>query len=171
MKELKTPVSEDTARKLKLGDVVHLTGTVATARDRAHQRALEGDAPTSFNVVYHSGPLAKKNEGWSIVSAGPTTSARMDHVISQFMERFKPRIIIGKGGMGRVASIAFQKHGCAYLAFTGGAGALAAERIKGVEEVHWLDLGMPEAVWVLEVEKLGPLVVAMDARGNSLFES
>jgi len=171
MKELKTPVGEKTARGLKLGEVVYLTGNVATARDRAHRRALEQGAPASFNVVYHSGPLARKNGGWHIISAGPTTSARMDSVINDFVKRFKPRLIIGKGGMGRTARLAFQKHGCAYLAFTGGAGVLAAEGIKAVKEVCWLDLGMPEAVWVLEVEGFGPLVVAMDSKGNSLFES
>jgi fumarate hydratase subunit beta len=77
------------------------------------------------------------------------------------------RAIIGKGGMKGVADAL--KNRCVYLAYTGGCAALAAELIKEVKTVHWLDLGMPEAIWVLRVEKFGPLIVGMDAKGKDIF--
>jgi fumarate hydratase subunit beta len=77
------------------------------------------------------------------------------------------RAIIGKGGMKGVADTL--KNRCVYLAYTGGCAALAAELIKEVKTVHWLDLGMPEAVWVLRVEEFGPLIVGIDAKGKDIF--
>ncbi|MBI5253418.1 MAG: fumarate hydratase C-terminal domain-containing protein [Euryarchaeota archaeon] len=163
--KLKTPMSDEQVKKLKAGDVVYVSGEIVTARDRAHQRALElrrSEIPVSFEVIYHSGPLVKKNREWRAISCGPTTSARFEKYIPKMTKKFGTKIIIGKGGI--------EAKNCVYLCFTGGCGALAARAVKRVKAVHWLDLGMPEAVWVLEVENFGPLVVAIDARGNSLFK-
>jgi len=63
-----------------------------------------------------------------------------------------------------------RRMGCVYLAFPGGCGALAARAVEEVKEVHWLDLGPPEAMWVLGVRGFGPLVVAVDSRGGDLYE-
>jgi tartrate/fumarate subfamily iron-sulfur-dependent hydro-lyase beta chain len=105
-----------------------------------------------------------------VVAAGPTTSARMELFQAEFLNKFKPRVIIGKGGMGERTLKALSEVGAVYTHFTGGAGALAAQAIRRVKEVHWLEeLGIPEAIWVFEVEKFGPLVVAMDAHGRSLY--
>lgn len=170
--ELKTPVKEEDVTNLKVGDVVYLSGKIFTLRDRAHKRALERphELPQSLNVIYHSGPLAKKNKEWKIVSCGPTTSARMNKYTKDMVEKFGTRLFIGKGGMDEKSSEVFRTKKCAYLAFTGGAGVLAAKTIKKVKAVYWLDLGIPEAVWVLEVDRFGPLVVAMDSQGNSLYK-
>ena len=99
-----------------------------------------------------------------------TTSARLNEYTKTMAEKFGTRLFIGKGGMDAASGKVFTKLGCAYLAFTGGAGALAASGIKEVVEVHFEDLGMAEAVWQLRVEDFGPLVVAMDARGGSLYD-
>ena len=105
-----------------------------------------------------------------MIAAGPTTSMRMESLEPEFLRKFKPRVIVGKGGMGEGTLKALAEVGAVYCHFTGGAGALAAQRIKGVREVHYLDeLGIPEAVWVFEVERFGPLVVAMDSHGRSLY--
>jgi len=175
---LKLPVSEAQVRSLRAGDIVYLTGTLYTARDEAHMRALEwikeGKAlPVKFSegALYHCGPIMKKDgEGWRIVAAGPTTSSRMNGLEAQFIEKTGARLIIGKGGMNKAVGETMRKFGAAYLAFTGGAAVLAAQRVRNVGGVHWLDLGMPEAVWVLEAEDFGPLTVGMDAGGSSLFE-
>jgi tartrate/fumarate subfamily iron-sulfur-dependent hydro-lyase beta chain len=96
----------------------------------------------------------------------------MNALEPKFIARFKLACIIGKGGMDARTKEALQKHACCYLAFPGGAAVLAAARIKAVRSVHWLEeLGMPEALWVLEVENFGPLVVAMDCHGVSLYET
>jgi tartrate/fumarate subfamily iron-sulfur-dependent hydro-lyase beta chain len=93
----------------------------------------------------------------------------MDAYEDQFMQAFKPRMFIGKGGMGKRTTDAMAKFGAVYCAFTGGAAVLAAKAIRRVVGVEWLDLGMPEALWQLEVEEFGPLVVAIDAYGRNLF--
>jgi len=77
------------------------------------------------------------------------------------------RAIIGKGGMNGVVDALYEK--CIYLAYPGGCAAITTDQIKRVKEVHWLDLGMPEAVWVFEVEQFGPLIVGIDAHGNDLY--
>lgn len=175
---LQTPLTDVDVSNLMAGDIVYLTGRVFTARDKAHKE-INGEAgkagllPFDFSggVLYHCGPLAKSEGGnWRIVSAGPTTSARMNSHESEVIEKLSIRAIIGKGGMDEAVSAALQKNGCVYLAYTGGAGALAASKIKSVSGVHWLDLGMAEAVWELEVADFGPLIVAMDSHGGSLYK-
>ncbi|MBU7047542.1 MAG: fumarate hydratase C-terminal domain-containing protein [Theionarchaea archaeon] len=178
MKTLVIPLKEEEIRGLKLGETVYLTGEFYTARDEAHMRALESleegkTLPVDFKdkAVFHCGPIMRKMNGeWELVAAGPTTSTRMNSLQPEFIEKLGPRAVIGKGGMGKDTLKAMEKYGCVYLAMTGGAAVLAAKGIKKVKGVEWLDLGMPEALWILVGENFGPLIVAMDAHGNSLFE-
>jgi fumarate hydratase subunit beta len=175
---LKTPLPEVEVRKLKAGDVVYVTGKMFTARDEAHVRALEYHEAgkklpldTRGLVLYHCGPLVKKVEDkWIIVAAGPTTSARMESFEDEFISNFNVRLVVGKGGMGPKTTEAMKQFGAVYCDFTGGAAVLAAKAIKKVENVEWLDLGMPEAIWILEVEEFGPLIVTIDAHGTNLTE-
>ncbi|MEM3577995.1 MAG: FumA C-terminus/TtdB family hydratase beta subunit [Candidatus Bathyarchaeia archaeon] len=174
---LKTPISEEEIRKLKVNDVIYITGTMVTARDQAHRRALdyykEGKRlPINLEglAVFHCGPVvAKEGDKWIAVAAGPTTSTRMDIFEDEFIKNFKVRVVIGKGGMGKKTTDAMAKYGAVYGAFTGGAAILAAKAIKSVRGVEWLDLGTPEALWIFEVEDFGPLAVAIDSHGNNLF--
>jgi fumarate hydratase subunit beta len=174
---LKTPISKEEVSKLKVDDIIFLTGTIVTARDAAHKRALEffdngKKLPLDLegSAVYHCGPLAKReDDGWSIVAAGPTTSARMEIYEDEFIKNFGVRVVIGKGGMGKRTTLGMKEYCSVYSAFTGGAAVLAASAIKKVDRVEWLDLGMPEALWVLKVENFGPLIVAIDSYGNNLF--
>ena len=176
--KLKTPISEEEIRKLKVNDVLYVTGIIVTARDAAHRRALElfkegKTLPIDLRglAVFHCGPIVKKEDDkWVVVAAGPTTSTRMDIFEDEFIKNFEARVIIGKGGMGKRTTDAMKKYGAVYAAFTGGAGVLAAKAIKEVKKVEWFDLGMPEALWVFEVEDFGPMTVAIDAHGNNLFE-
>ncbi|MCW4021680.1 MAG: FumA C-terminus/TtdB family hydratase beta subunit [Candidatus Bathyarchaeota archaeon] len=175
---LRTPISEEQIRKLTVNDTIYLTGTMVTARDEAHKRALDlhknnEQLPINLDglAVFHCGPLVKKeNQTWTVVAAGPTTSARMEPLQADFIKDFKVRLVIGKGGMGKKTVDAMKKYGAVYGAFTGGAAILAAKAIKQVKNVEWLDLGMPEALWILQVEEFGPLTVAIDTHGNNLFE-
>lgn len=174
---LKTPISEEEIRKLKVNDVLYITGTIVTARDQAHRRALEylkEGKPLPINLeglaVFHCGPVvSKEGDKWVAVAAGPTTSTRMDLFEDEFIKNFKVRVVIGKGGMGKRTTDAMAKYGAVYGAFTGGAAILAAKAIKNVKGVEWLDLGTPEALWIFEVEDFGPLTVAIDSHGNNLF--
>jgi fumarate hydratase subunit beta len=175
--KFKTPISEEDVRKLKVNDVLYVTGTIVTARDQAHRRALEffkeGKAlPINLEglAVFHCGPVvSKEGDKWIAVAAGPTTSTRMDIFEDEFIKNFKVRVVIGKGGMGKKTTDAMAKYGAVYGAFTGGAAILAAKAIKNVKSVEWLDLGTPEALWIFEVEEFGPLAVAIDSHGNNIF--
>lgn len=177
MIQLSTPLSEMDVRTLSLGEEVCLSGLAFTARDEAHLRALEMahegvELPFVLKdmAVFHCGPIVEKDgDGWRLIAAGPTTSARMNEMEPEFIRRFRPRAIIGKGGMSGPTLEAMRECGCVYLAFTGGAAVIAAKGVKSINNVHWLDLGMPEAVWEFEMAGFGPTIVAMDANGHSLY--
>jgi len=175
---LKTPIPEEEARKLRVGDVIYLSGTIVTARDAAHRRVLETldrgeELPISLKglAIYHCGPVIKKvGEEWRIFGGGPTTSTRMEIFEAEFIQKTGIRAVIGKGGMGDRTADAMRRFGAFYATFPGGASVLAIKSVKRVKDVFWLDLGMPEAMWVLEVEDFGPLLVAIDSCGNNLHE-
>jgi fumarate hydratase subunit beta len=174
---LTTPISEGDVRKLRINDILYVTGTIFTARDQAHKRALEFlmerkilPIQTRGLAVFHCGPIVKRENGeWKVVAAGPTTSMRMEALESDFIKALGVRVVIGKGGMGPKTTETMKSFGAVYGAFTGGAAALAAKSVKKVRGVEWLDLGMPEALWILEVEDFGPLTVAIDSHGNNLY--
>ncbi|KXA93452.1 fumarate hydratase [candidate division MSBL1 archaeon SCGC-AAA259I14] len=177
MKTLKTPLDPEKVKELKVNDSFYVTGKIFTARDAAHEKLLEiheegKEPPFSLGdyPCYHCGPVMKKeNDEWKLVSAGPTTSIRMEIFEDEFMDKFGTKIFVGKGGMGEKTLKALQKHGGVYAQFTGGAGSLMAGSVKKVEDVFYLDeLGIPEAIWLLKVEEFGPLVVTMDSHGSSL---
>ncbi|MEM2522105.1 MAG: FumA C-terminus/TtdB family hydratase beta subunit [Candidatus Bathyarchaeia archaeon] len=174
---LKTPISEGDIRKVRVGDVIYVSGTLVTARDQAHKRALEffrEGKPLPINLkglaLYHCGPLVgRKGNEWVVISAGPTTSTRMDIFEAEFIRNFGVRLVIGKGGMSWRTTKAMAEYGAVYGAFTGGAAVLAARAVKAVKGVEWTDLGIPEAVWILAVENFGPLIAAIDSHGRNLF--
>lgn len=145
-------------------------------RDQAHKRYVEYKKSGKFvpidlngSVIFHCGPLVRREEkAWVVLVAGPTTSKRMEPFTADLLKLSRVRVIVGKGGMGRLTLRALKKYGAVYCDFTGGAGVLAARSIKKVLDVKWLDLGLPEAVWFLEVKKFGPLIVSMNTEGNDL---
>lgn len=172
--EIKTPVSKEKAKSLRIGQEVEVTGKIYTARDAAHERILE-TKKLPFNleesIIYHCGPLVKKEDDeWKIVSAGPTTSTRLSKFIPKLLEKHEIRAFIGKGGLDRKVIPVMREKNCVYLSYTGGAAALAAESIEKIKNAYWKDLGMPEAVWELMIHKM-PCTVAIDTEGNNLFKS
>lgn len=170
---LTPPLSDEVVASLKSGDRVLITGTIYTGRDAAHKRLVElldkGESlpiPLQGEIIYFVGPTPAK-PGQAIGSAGPTTSYRMDP--------YSPRLLaeglkgmIGKGGRSQEVRDAIVKYQGLYLAATGGAGALLAQRIKKAEVVAYEDLG-PEAIRRIEVEDF-PAVVINDIHGNDLYE-
>ena len=172
-----TPIGDE-SKKLRIGDILYINGTVVTARDAGHRRALElldkGEKlPVDLHglAVYHMGPIVRKmGEEWKVYSAGPTTSTRLETYEAEFLEKTGAKVVVGKGGMGAKTAEACKRLGTAYAIYTGGAGALAAKTIKRVKGVEWLDLGLPEAMWILEVEDFGPLTVVIDPEGRNHYE-
>jgi fumarate hydratase subunit beta len=177
MAELKLPVSEDTIRKLKVGDFVELSGTMITGRDTAHTWLIkdfrEDVAPfMKDSVIYHCGPVVSKHDdgSYDFVAAGPTTSIREEPYQADVIGRYGLRGVIGKGGMGPKTLAGLREHGAVYLHAIGGAAQVLANAIPKVERVFMLDeFGVPEAMWVIQVEKF-PVVVSMDSHGASLHD-
>ena len=172
MRNIKVPVGEDLT-KLKAGDVVSLTGNILTARDQAHKRMLEQGTPKDLEnaAIFHAGPIIKDlgEDNYEIVAVGPTTSMRMNPYQADVIA-LGPKIVIGKGGMDGTVREALIKNEALYVVAVGGCAALYVDAVKEIESVDWLDLGMPEAIWNLKVENFGPLIVAMDSHGNSLYD-
>jgi len=177
MIKLKTPISEEDIRKLKIGDTVYLSGTIVTGRDNAHKLMVE-EKPDFIrdvlkeSVIYHCGPVVKQDENgaWSFVSAGPTTSMREEPYQADVVCEYNLRGVIGKGGMGPKTAEGLKRCGAVYFHAVGGAGTMIANAVKKVVTVHKLEeFGTPEAFWVIEVEDF-PLVVTMDAHGSSIHE-
>ena len=155
-------------RKLKTGDKVELSGVIFTARDKAHLYLLESRFQKLENgIIYHCGPIVKDNK---VVSAGPTTSERLSLYAPDIIKKYRIKAIIGKGGMDNNTLKAMKEHGCVYLAAIGGAGALIASKIKSIKNIYKKEFGMPEAIYELEVENM-PAIVAMDSKGNSIYEN
>ena len=177
MIKLKTPISEEEIRKLKIGDSVLLSGVIVTGRDEAHKLMIEEKPgfirePLKESVIYHCGPVVKQDSDgtWSFVSAGPTTSMREEPYQADVVCEYNIRGVIGKGGMGPKTAEGLKKCGAVYFHAVGGAGTLIANAVKKVHTVHKLEeFGTPEAFWVIEVEDF-PLVVTMDSHGGSIHQ-
>lgn len=175
-KILTVPLREEEVRSLRVGDVVYIKGRIFTSRDMGHltiKNKLENkeDLPVNFDgsAVFHAGPVVeKKEDGWDLLVIGPTTSIRMEPY-AEMVGRLGVRAVIGKGGMAEGSSEAYRKYGGVYLQAAPGCAVKLADGIESIEEVHWLELGVPEALWVLNAKKFGPLVVAMDSHGASIY--
>ena len=174
---IQLPADEATIRKLRVGDTVYLSGMLCTLRDMGHRRAVDilakgGQLPFDLSDagLWHSGPIARRQgEQWRFVSAGPTTSSRFTSLGSELIRRLGIRVVVGKGTMGPDAVAAMREVGSCFLNSTGGCAVLYARQVEEVVAVHWLDLGEPEAAWVVMVRDMGPLVVGIDSAGDSLF--
>ena len=172
-KILELPVTRQSARELRAGDLLLLRGVIYTARDAAHKRmteALERGEELPFDMknaaIYYAGPCPAK-PGAVIGSAGPTTSYRMDAYAPKLIS-LGQTVMLGKGLRGQNVIDAMTRFGAVYLGATGGAGALLAQRIVKSEVIAYPDLGA-EAVRRLEVYDF-PAIVLIDSLGNSLYD-
>ncbi len=168
------PISKETARSLKAGDSVLISGVIYTARDAAHERMTrlhhEGEPfPIDLKdqIIYYAGPCPAK-PGEVIGSCGPTTAGRMDAYTPELLDNGLGAMI-GKGARSEAVVEAIKRNGCVYFGAIGGAGALIAECIKKAEVVAYDDLGT-EAIRRLEVENF-PAVVLIDCEGGDLYEN
>lgn len=175
---LTTPLNREDLANLSVSDVVYLSGKVYTARDMAHIRIMEylregKQLVEDFNgaAIFHAGPVVRQRNGeWEVVVIGPTTSIRMEPFSETLFGKLGVKALIGKGGMGEDTQQALVKYCGVYLLSPPGCAVVQAKSVQKVLKVHWLDLGVPEAIWVLEVKDWGPLVVAMDSQGKSIFK-
>jgi L(+)-tartrate dehydratase beta subunit len=171
---LEPPLSEADVRQLALEDTVLINGTIFGMRDatqiRMFDEGIASPANLAGSVCLHTAPGVKKRPDgtYEKVSIGTTTSTRMDRFVPDLLERYQVRAIVGKGGLLQASVEALQRLGGVYLAIVGGAAALETTQIEAIEDVWWEDL-MPECLWRFRVRNFGPLVVAIDAHGHSLY--
>ncbi|MBM3142227.1 MAG: Fe-S-containing hydro-lyase [Chloroflexi bacterium] len=170
---IKSPLDEETVKKLKAGDQVFITGVIYTARDAAHKRmveALDKGKKLPFDItnqtIYYMGPTPAK-PGQVIGSAGPTTSGRMDSYAPRLMAAGL-KGMVGKGNRSQAVKDAMKKYKAVYFAAIGGAGALISKSIKKAEVIAYEDLGA-EAIRRLEVDNF-PATVINDIYGGDLYE-
>jgi fumarate hydratase class I len=167
-----TPLDEATARSLKVGDVVLISGRMFTGRDAVHAHLMKHEPPVDLHgaALYHCGPVVQKDGGgWRITAAGPTTSIREEPYQAEVLRRYGVRVVIGKGGMGAKTLEGLRETGAVYLNAVGGAAQFYARTIEAVDGVSLLEFGTPEAMWHLRVKDF-PAIVTMDAHGNSLHK-
>lgn len=179
--ELSTPVTEEQVRQLRVNDTVTLQQTLFGIRDATQIAMFDRGRTTRFDLrghaVIHTAPNVKKVEpcaehpaGYAPVCIGTTTSDRMERFTRPLMEREGVRIIIGKGGLRDASLAAFRELGGIYLAIVGGTAALETTWIESIEDVDLDDLN-PESLWKFRIRDFGPLLVAMDSHGGSLYDS
>lgn len=184
------PISDTAVRALHVGESVLLSGVMITGRDTVHKwiydtfikqsRQPQGDDLAVYEairpilahgLIYHCGPVVAglETRDYRFVAAGPTTSIREEPYQGDVMRHFNMRGVIGKGGMGTKTLQACQEVPGVYFHAIGGAASLIAETVKKVLGVYKLDFGVPEAIWVIEVQDF-PAVVTMDSHGGSLHQ-
>jgi L(+)-tartrate dehydratase beta subunit len=178
---LRPPLTEDQVRLLRVDDTVTLEGPLFGIRDANQIALFDQGRETRFDMrghaAIHTAPNVRKVDpsmlhptGYAPVCVGTTTSARMERFTRPLIERLGVRLIIGKGGLGAGSLEAFAALGGAYLAIIGGTAALETTWIEAIEDVDLDDLN-PESLWKFRVRGFGPLLVAMDSHGGSLYDA
>jgi L(+)-tartrate dehydratase beta subunit len=174
------PITEAQARALHVEDTVSLNGTLYGIRDATQIHMFDRGRTTRLDLrghaVIHTAPNVKKVErsaahptGYAPLCIGTTTSERMERFTRPLMQQYGVRLIVGKGGLREASAAAFRELGGAYLAIIGGTAALETTWVEAIEDVDLDDL-YPESLWKFRVKGFGPLIVAMDSHGGSLYE-
>jgi L(+)-tartrate dehydratase beta subunit len=177
---LSMPIDETTARSLCIGDTVTLEKTLYGIRDATYIHMFDRGRKTRLDLkghaVIHTAPNVKKvppspahPAGYAPICIGTTTSERMERFTRPLMAEYGVRLTIGKGGLGEASKAAFRELGGAYLAIIGGTAALETTWIEAIEDVDLDDLN-PESLWRFRIKGFGPLLVAMDSHGGSLYD-
>jgi L(+)-tartrate dehydratase beta subunit len=168
----KTPLSEQDVRQLRVGDSVLLDGVIFGVRDGNLIRVFDKKVapPCDWNgaALLHTAPNVKKVDGKYVpVCVGTTTSMRVDRFTEGLLRDYGVRAILGKGGMSQRTAELMKQYGAVYLSVTGGAAAMETLQIEEIEQVYWEDL-MPECIWQIRFNGLGPLTVGIDSHGGNL---
>jgi len=177
---LATPVTEEDIRKLRINDTVTLQNTLFGIRDATQIQMFDHGRETHFDLnghaVIHTAPNVRKvavskefPAGYEPICVGTTTSDRMERFTRPLMTQNGVRMIVGKGGMREDSAQAFKDLGGVYLAIIGGTAALETTWIEQIEDVDMDDLN-PESLWRFKIKDFGPLLVAMDSHGGSIYQ-
>ncbi len=179
--ELQAPVKPEDLVQLEIGNVVYINGPIYTGREGVYRKILdEGESPPTTlteisNINFHCSPAASiASDGtYTVGAVTATASFRFSKWMERWFQLTDCKVVIGKGGMPQSDyQQYFVPNGAVYLTTVGyGTGALLGRGIKRVSGAYWVEeLGIAQAIWILEVEKFGPFLVESDIRGHSLFE-
>jgi len=177
MKKLTVPLSDEDIAQLHAGDLLSISGNIWTCRSGFYRKYLDEGEPFPFdntqnNVLMHSGPIIKTEPdgGYKVRAISITTSVRFDKWEPDVIESLRLKAIIAKGRVGQNTRKAMQKFGCVHLSRTGTFAGAFALKVKEIVAGYWLDLGLPEALWLFRFEDFGPLVVETDIYGVSVYD-
>lgn len=175
-KILTTPIKAEDLEEINIGDIIYLNGYIVTCRDVAHRRLINNgrELPVDINggAIFHAGPIIRKlnDDNYEMVSVGPTTSMRMEKFEKEFIKQTGVKLIVGKGGMGQGTMEGCRDYKALHCVFPAGCAVLATECVEEIVDAQWMDLGMPETLWVCKVKEFGPLIVSIDTHGRNIFE-
>lgn len=173
---LTTPLDGRELEDIHVGDTIYLNGIMVTCRDVPHRRVVEykQQLPVDVrgNAIIHAGPIVREMPGnqFEMISIGPTTSMRMEKYEEEFIRETGVKIIIGKGAMGTKTVRGCMENKAVFCVYPAGCAVVAATEVEKIIDAQWMDLGMPETLWVCRVKEFGPLIVAIDIYGNNLYE-
>ena len=173
---LQIPLSQEDVEKLKIGDIVYISGDIFTGRSRLQKYVFDEGHQLNFdiskkNVFIHVGPvIVKENGEWSFKSFMPTSSIRFEKWGAKSVEQWNLRMIIGKTTMGQSTMNAMKKFKCVHASPRSVSPNLWLDSLE-IQDVHLFDeLGSIEASWQLRANELGPFVIDIDCNGNNLFD-
>lgn len=178
---LQAPVSDSDLKQLRIGDVVYIDGVIYTGREGVYRRIVDErlapplDLVRTSNVNFHCSPAAsvQSDGSFTVGAVTATASFRFSKWMAKWFDISGCKVVIGKGGMPvEDYRHCFVPKGAVYLTTVGyGTGALLGRGIRQVLNAYWIEeLGIAQAIWVLQVGEFGPFLVESDTEGNSLFE-
>lgn len=177
IKQLRVPLTYEDVAELHAGDIVMISGNIFTGRSGFCHKLIDQKTPFPLdtkvnNVLLHSGPIIGKdaNGDYKVNAISITTSVRFNKWEPEIIKQLGLRAIIAKGRVGKETRKAMQEFGCVHLCRTGTFAGAFALNVKKIQNVNWLDLGLPEALWNFQFEKFGPLIVETDIYGNSVYD-
>lgn len=173
---LQAPLSDEDVLKLKIGDVVYISGEVFTCRSRLQKYIFDEKNILPFstekrNILIHNGPIVVKENGkWKLVSFMPTSSIRFEKWGAQSVSDWNLKMIVGKTTMGAETAKMMKEKRCVHVSPRSVSPNLWIDSIE-VQDVHLYDeLGRIEAAWFFKVNDLGPFIVDIDCEGNNFFD-
>ena len=177
MVELRVPLLYEDIKDLRVGDLVMISGDIFTGRSGYYKKLFSPEEgfpldENTHNVLLHTGPIIGKDEigDWKVNAISITTGVRYNKWEPENIRKLHLRAIISKGSVGKETRAAMKEEGCIHLCRTGTFAGAFCRCVTRINSVHWLDLGLPEALWEMHFEGFGPLIVETDVHGNSYYD-
>lgn len=180
---LTTPLKKKDVEALQIDDIVYITGDLYTFMYYSHYSnvldLIRAGKPLPANmnldgaVAYHTGTIFKRLEDGDYDFRGicATTSCKFNSMTPDIIREAGIRAVIGKGGMDETVLKTMQECGCVYLSVAGGCSAIYQEKVVTIGDEFWPQKSWADNMLRLVVNEFGPCYVAMDAHGNSIYET